>query len=164
VRSPRPRPAEVRSPRPEAVRYPRPAAVRYPRPAELRSLRRAQFSPTDGSCACHLEVNLNTIWPYWPRNFQPMYLIDRSSAFQRVLGRYRGLGTNQHASLHVPPLHPMCLWKLPRTSGTGSGSGWRRERGDKKKRARNRQPGEPQPKTGKKALQRNKHKISSCAL
>ena len=28
-----------------------------------------------------------------------MYLIDRSSAFQRVLGRYRGLGTNQHASL-----------------------------------------------------------------
>jgi hypothetical protein len=45
-----------------------------------------QFSPTDGSCACHLEVNLNPIWSYWPRNFQPMYLIDRSSAFQRVLG------------------------------------------------------------------------------
>jgi hypothetical protein len=42
---------------------------------------RAQFSPTGGSCACHLEVNLNTIWSYWPRNFQPMYLIDRSSAF-----------------------------------------------------------------------------------
>ena len=58
-----------------------------------------QFSPKDGSCACHLGVNLNPIWSYWPRNFQPMYLIDRSSAFQRVMGRYRGLGTNQQTSL-----------------------------------------------------------------
>jgi hypothetical protein len=57
------------------------------------------FSPKDGSCACPLGGNLNPKWSYWPRNFQPMYLIDRSSAFQRVLGRYRGLGTNQQTSL-----------------------------------------------------------------
>ena len=60
---------------------------------------RAQFSPTDGSCACHLEVNLNTIWSYWPRNFQPMYLMDRSSTFRRVWGRFGGSGALLSPSL-----------------------------------------------------------------
>ena len=62
---------------------------------------RAQFSPTDGSCACHLEVNLNTIWSYWPRNFQPMYLMDRSSTFRRVWGRFGGSGALLSPSLQV---------------------------------------------------------------
>ena len=73
--------------------------------------RPSSFSPTDGSCACHLEVSLNTIWSYWPRNFQPMYLMDRSSTFRRVWGRFGGSGALLSPSLS--PAHRLQRKRLP---------------------------------------------------